>query len=329
MKITKLGPTENFAALNPPDWLARDLNWLARSAPTFRLMVLFADDLPDASPEKRLGIIEDLHAQHFGGSGHPVRLDPGMASTRTGHATHNASDIRHQQTVCNSLTGHDLIRYHYQQPATAGIIILPARNTTAHEFTSKTANVPDSLCARLEDVSVPRMVLGHEYGHLTEYMSQPHLLRRRTSEKKADGFIHTLCASSGDTATSDFARNWRLLCNFTHPVDLVPGEFDEARPSDYWHDLASHGLNAPEVDEYSAACELKLRRLGLVAALPDNPQAFVRSMFDLAAQPRMQSVEMFRNLLEAHDNPYKYTHSEALACSVIRAATDLTPGVFR
>lgn len=344
MTITKLGPTHNFAALSPPPWLAADLTRLAHIAPELRLLVLFADDLPDLDklgqsntrPEalqSRSAELTRLCHQHFDYEDPLAEFGDDNLDEQTGGLS--PSHKITSQSHINPLTLKVESLNSVQPPASpGGIIILPRRDMQAHEFGSRALGLPDCLMARFNDANIHRGILGHEWNHLALRHRTTAPFTFRQDEKHADEGTFALCLASNDIATANYFRHWRRMDNFlsriTAPQNLM------AQPSDYWHGLHFAGIDARPVDEYASQLELKVRSCDLAIQLPHDPRRFVGYAFCKGYYPQLhetlndqeQKLERLRALLEKHDKPYKYQHSEALASKVIGAAHKLAPGVF-
>lgn len=352
MKITKLGPTENFAAVNPPNWLWDDLSLLAGKYPHLRVLVTFADDLP-ANPDKDLSeqykfsdpVLQEklfpsrreaaaaLLKQHF-------KYDQLTAVLETheiaGEIGGLYSNIRfHASASIDPLTGKKCTIYHNQeQPEPCAWVILPPRDMPAHEFSQVNLGIPSMLTARPDGVNIHRAVLGHEFGHMLNRLKPKHAFTRRTDEKDADKGVQELCAMANDAASRDYFFQWRALHNFAGGI--LSGNPMFAQCPDYWHDLHFAGIHAPDSAEYTANLEVRARSCAIDSTLPSAPSELIAIAFNRDAAPKlhvlmegMSTVERLRILLEEHDKPYKSPHGEQLASRVISAAYQLAPGVFR
>ncbi len=343
MKITTLGPTQNFAALNPPDWLADDLAHLASAHPTFRLLTLFADDLPDlhklADSETyddacraRLTALHELQEQHFAPED---RFCPAIAANILGMMCQN-SPITSGLSFNPVTQRNELAPRPAEAPlTTAAIIMLPRRSMTADELNACSFDLPNLMLARFDDVNIHRATLGHEWGHIDTDLKQPQILTLRESEKLADAYSNRFCRERGDEASAEHDRMHRCVHNFLGRINGIrPAGLSDA--SDYWNDLTAAGIPAAPLDEYAAQIEIKLRSLGQRITLPDNPQELVKLAFNEAAYPHVHNrlrdsslrLARLRTLLEEHDKPYKYQYSEQLASMVISATHKLAPGAF-
>lgn len=344
MKITTLGPTQNFAALNPPEWLAGDLTRLAYAHPEFRLLTLFADDLPDLDKlendatrhqacETRLHMLHELQRAHFAPED---SFNPQIAANLFGMMCQNAPIM--SSLVFNPITQRPELA---PQPAdapltTAAIILLPRRSMTADELGTHSYDLPNALMERFDDVNIHRATLGHEWGHVDTDLQQPKVLTLRESERRADAYSQRFCKEAGDEASAEYDRMHRCVHNFFSRIAGARAA-GRADASDYWNDLTAAGINATPLDEYAAQIEVKLRSANLRIVLPDDPQELVATAFNEKAYPQVHQVLddrslkicRLRTLLDGHDKPYKYQHSEELASMVIRSAYTLMPGAFR
>lgn len=347
MKITQLGTHNNFAALNPPDWLAYDLAFLSAQRPTFKAMVLFADDLPaykylqgtlqDAATAVclRSHRLQQLCQQHFGDKALFANHDM-IASARRGYSAYNIADVPGQH-VTDSLTGRSIELLKPNAAPDAAIFVLPPRALQPHDFVSETTGLPSAICTRFDEVNIHRAVLGHEWGHTLSWLRQPRIILWRTDERKADDHSKAHCYAQGDAATAEFFGHWRSLRNFLGPVSSNTAE-NGADTSDYWHDLHAAGHCARPLDEYAAQLEVKLLSMQLVpAAYPKKPAQFVRAAFNELADPtsmaicnaRFSPIERLRALADAHpSHEYIYRHSETLASRIMQATGALAPGAL-
>lgn len=249
-----------------------------------------------------------------------------LARTRFGMVLHNARAPRVLSQRRSQLTGEMRVFFSYKTPPSAAMIVLPPRDLTAAEFAEYTLGLSKGVCKQHNDVKIHRAVLGHEVGHILEYLEQPARILRRASERKADAFVPVLCQAANDTATPAYFRDWRLLSNFLGPIKLAKLDPENTTPSDYWHDLAAHGSSASEFDEYCAQSELKLRGSGLnTASLPHSPRNFVSTLFNMKANSRfgnpMQSLRRVSNL---HHTPYRFAAGQELGQLLLDAARRTT-----
>lgn len=340
-KLTKLGPAKNFAALNPPDWLADDLSRMAAKMPNIRLLVLFSDDLPDMEKltygnflAKTLNIRREAFAslckQHFRlrdpikvfGDSHlgsrmsALATDPHIPTTQVfDQSTHRRTCILHPD---------------HASPVRAAVIIMPPRHMTASEMTSATLHIPSQQTTELVRVNVHRATLGHQLGHL-KLLGSGTSYSRHADERHADAYNQGFCWQAGDSDTAAYERNLRCLNNFLGEVSPNNRSSMKASPADHWNDLHGQGVVVTQPEEYAAMLELQLRSCGSVVQLPHNPAELVRKAFapgiyaELHKQlaDNSQNVPRIQALKEAHKKPYKYQYSNILADKVIQAAGQL------
>lgn len=337
MKITTLGPTQNFAALNPPDWLASALTDLAAGHADLRVLTLFADDLP-GDMQLRQAEFTALARQHFGHEEPLAVFDKAVLTQRAGLM---APDIRiPARAYFNLITQRrELVYCPAEAPALRqAVLMLPPRAMQPHELLATCLHIPDPLVERCDDVNIHLAALGHEWGHVENRLQRPALLTLSDDERLADQHTQRFCLKAGAGVTAAFDLRFRRLHNFfTGIARNTDVNAAEAVPHDYWHDLRLMGTQASMKDEYAAMLEVKMRSCGLEHALPDNPADFINRALNGNDYPLLQPgltdrslrVERLRTLLDRHDEPYKYKYSETLASKVISAAYQLIPGAFR
>ncbi len=348
MKITTLGPTHNFAAVNPPDWLASSLTQLATSHPGIRVLTLFADDLPATSalarPEtfnealiQRQQAFTGIAQQHFGYD-EPLRIFDNAVITQTlGLMTADARIPA--RTYFNLITRRKELAYRPAdaQPLKNAVIMLPPRGMQPHEMLAECLHIPDPLIERCDGVNIQLAALGHEWGHVENRLRRPAILTLSEDERLADLHTQRFCLHAAAGSTAAFDLRFRRLHNFFSGLARADGESAAAVQHDYWHDLHMMGTQAHMKDEYAAMLEVKMRSCGLQHELPDCPGEFIHRALNGNDYPELQPrltdhslrVARLRTLLDWHDEPYKYKHSETLASKVISAGYQLIPGAFR